>query len=200
MTAAPKMLGNGFFLTAEIIAEVLGFTPTGAAALSAAPVDAVAATNTLTSNNTNVSAGNTVTVNGVVYTFRAAVADVGDVKIGADADASLTNLARAINATGGTPGTDYLVQIAHPTVSSGTVSAHAITLTARTKSAGGNALTLAKSAATLTVGGASFSGGIDGTVGFAGQFGSYGGTLYHCLADATVATSGAWKSITLGSL
>lgn len=168
---------------------------------SAAPVDAVAATDTLTSNNTNVSDTNTVTVNGTVYTFKTALTPVeGEVLIGADADASLLNLIRAINHTG-TPDTDYSVAAAHTTVSSSaSVSSHAITLTAKTKGALGNAYTLAKSAVTLSVGGALFTGGIDGTVGAAGLIVTYSGQPYICLSAATTAASGAWKKLTVAAL
>lgn len=195
---------------ASVIAA-LGFTPATAAqgaladtalqsaivdALDAAPVDAVAATNTLTSNNTQVTADDTVTVNGKVYTFKAALTPTeGEILIGADADGSLTNLVRAIMHTG-TPDTDYKCAAVHPTVSAGAVAAHAITLTAKTKGVAGNALTLAKSAVTLTVGGATFSGGVDGTPGAAGTLGNYAGVLYHCKSTATIATAGAWEVVT----
>lgn len=172
------------------------------APVDAAPVDAVAATDTLTSNNTNVSDGDYVVVDGRRYTYRAdaITAANNDVLIGASADASLTNLARAINNSGGTAGTDYLVESAHPTTSSSTVASHALTFTARTKGVAGNALTLSKSAATLTVGGAVFSGGIDGTPGRAPQMVMYSGQPYLCTVDAEITTSGAWKKMTVGAL
>ena len=46
---------------------------------------------------TNPTAGNTVTIQGVVFTFRAAPALAGEVDIGADAAASLANLVALIN-------------------------------------------------------------------------------------------------------
>jgi hypothetical protein len=121
---------------------------------------AATATNTVTSNNTNVSNNDTVTVQGRVYTFKTALTPAeGEVLIGANADASLLNLAHAINGTGGTPGTDYQVATANAFATSSAVTSHAITLTARASGTAANAWTLAKSAATLTVGGATFSGG-----------------------------------------
>lgn len=57
-----------------------------------------AATGTLTSNNTNVSNNDTVTINSRVYTFKTTLTGAADeVLIGANADASLTNLANLIN-------------------------------------------------------------------------------------------------------
>lgn len=90
------------------------------------------ATAGLTSNNTNVSDGNTVKIGEKVYTFKTALTPTeGEVLIGADADASILNLARAINHTG-TPGTDYQCAASHPAVSSSAaVTAHTITVTAK---------------------------------------------------------------------
>jgi hypothetical protein len=120
----------------------------------------VAATNTVTSNNTNVSNGDTVTINGAVYTFVTSLSGASyEVLIGANADASLTNLRKAVNGSG-IPGTDYGLNTAvNRDVTAGAVTSHAITLTAISTGTIGNSLTLAKSATTLTVGGATFSGG-----------------------------------------
>jgi len=173
--------------------------------LGAAPVDAVAATNTLTSNNTNVNADDTVTVGTKVYAFKNALstnpAVEGEVLKAGSADASLTNLMNAINHTG-TPGTDYTCAAQHPLVSSGTVIAHALTFTARTKGAAGNLIALARSvsATTLTVGNALFQNGIDGTPGTPTQIEIYNGQPYICIAPATITTTGAWKKLTIASL
>jgi phage tail sheath gpL-like len=140
-------------------------------------------------------------VNGKVYTFKTTMtATEGEVRIGADSNASLLNLARAINGTGGTPGTDYVVAAAHPTVSSSaTVTANTITLTARTKGVAGNLLTLTETAVTLTVTGAVFAGGIDGTVAKRGQAQEDGTYLYFPVADNTVADNN-WRRVALGAV
>lgn len=90
------------------------------------------ATATITSNNTNVSDGDTVTIGPKVYTFKTTLTPTeGQVLIGADADASLLNLIRAINHTG-TPDTDYKCAAAHPTVSAASsVTSHAFMVTAK---------------------------------------------------------------------
>lgn len=65
------------------------------------------ATQTLTSDATNVSDGETCTVGNQVYTFKTALTPTaGEVLIGADAATTLDNLKAAINGTG-TAGTDY---------------------------------------------------------------------------------------------
>ena len=46
---------------------------------------------------TNPTAGDTVTIQGVVFTYRAAPALAGEVDIGVDAAASLANLVALIN-------------------------------------------------------------------------------------------------------
>lgn len=122
------------------------------------------ATGLLTSSGVNVSDGNTVTVGAVTYTFKTTLTPTaGQVLIGADADASLLNLARAINHTG-TPGTDYAnlgaTAVAHPTVCAyETITSHILTVTALAVGTGGNALASTVSAATLSWGGATLSGG-----------------------------------------
>jgi hypothetical protein len=73
-------------------------------------------TGKLNTNGVNVAAGFTVEIGSKAYQFIAALTPVeGEVLIGADADASMTNLKNAINYTG-TPGTDYSCAAAHPEV------------------------------------------------------------------------------------
>lgn len=87
-------------------------------------------TATLTSNNTNVSNNDTVTIGEKTYTFKTALTPTeGEVLIGANADASLLNLIRAINHTG-TPDTDYKCAAVHPAVSAASsVTSHSFTIT-----------------------------------------------------------------------
>jgi hypothetical protein len=91
----------------------------GASALAAAGTS-------LTSNNTNVSDGDTVTIGEKVYTFKTSLTPTeGEVLIGGTADASLLNLIRAINHTG-TPDTDYKCAAANTTASADSaVASHA---------------------------------------------------------------------------
>lgn len=65
----------------------------------------------------NANDGETVTINGKVYTFQDTLTNVdGHVKIGATGPDTVTNLAHAVNASGGTSGTDYAAAtVAHTT-------------------------------------------------------------------------------------
>ena len=64
----------------------------------------------------NVENLDTVEVDDKTYTFTTGTPDTeGQVKVGANATASMVNLMKAINASG-TDGTDYKVAAAHPTV------------------------------------------------------------------------------------
>lgn len=138
------------------------------------------ASRVLTSNNTNVTAADTVTIDSKVYTFRAAAVAEGDVKIGLDADATLLNLIRAINHTG-TPGTDYFCAAAHPTVAAGAaVSVHTITVTALTAGVEGNAIIVLAGAVTLSWASGTLTGGTSATI-----------------ATTDTATNGSWAAVTL---
>lgn len=121
-----------------------------------------AATAVLTSDNTNVADGATVTIGSKVYTFKTALTPTeGQVLIGADADASLLNLSRAINHTG-TPNTDYKCAAANTQVSaSATVTAHAITITALVSGAAGNSIAVDESSTHLSWGAATLTSGTD---------------------------------------
>lgn len=118
------------------------------------------ATATITSSGVNVSNNDTVTMDGTVYTFKTALTPAAnEVLIGASAAASLTNLAAAMGNLG-TSGTTYGAGTQHQTnLQVTSVTSTVITLTAHTGGTGGNSLALAKSAATLTLSGATFSGG-----------------------------------------
>lgn len=121
------------------------------------------ATGTVTSNGTNVSNNDTVTIGGKVYTFKTTLTPAeGEILIGATATDSLTNLSRAINNSGGTPGTDYQVAAESAWVTCSAVVSLVITLTSIGPGTAGNSTTLAKSAATLTVSGGVLSGAVNG--------------------------------------
>ncbi len=122
----------------------------------------VAAAATITGDGTNVTNLDTVVVNGKTYTFQDTLTNVdGNVKIGASAAASLTNLFRAINGTGGVAGTDYaLATVAHTTVDATNPTGTTVVVTAKTAGAAGNAYTLTEASTHLTVSGALFTGGV----------------------------------------
>ena len=171
----------------------------------AAPVDAVAATGTITDGNaSNYDANQTITIGTKTYKFVAVIGTTeGNVLIGGSADASLNNLVNAINrdAVLGTPDTDYVVISAHPLVTAAPVGAHATVVTARVKGVLGNSIALSKVGAWGSVSGALLTGGIDGTVGVVGQVIVASGTQpYMCLSTAGITTSGAWKKLSVAAL
>ncbi len=132
------------------------------------------ASGTLTSDNTNVSNGDVVNIGGKTYVFKTALTASpgveGEVLIGVDADASLTNLADAINRD--TPssknGVKYWAAAAHPLVSSGAVVAHAITVTARGGGTSGNSIPTYEYAAHLSWGATTLGSGAAGDGGDGG--------------------------------
>jgi hypothetical protein len=122
-------------------------------------VGTTASVGTLTSDNTNVSAGETVTIGFKVYTFRTSLVAEGDVLIGGSADASLLNLINAINHTG-TPGTDYMCAGANVQVSAAvSVTAHAFAVTALVAGLAGNSIVSTETSAHLAWGAATLASG-----------------------------------------
>lgn len=116
----------------------------------------VQATSTLTSTNTQVTAGDTVTlydpISGIreVYTFVASPLVEGDVHFVTNADTSLLNLIRAINHTG-TPGTDYVKAAASLLVTAASsVTSHTFAVTAIWGGTNGNLIQTSETAATLS--------------------------------------------------
>jgi hypothetical protein len=129
--------------------------------LGTTPNNGTKAAGTLTSTGVNVSNGDTVTLDGKVYTFQTVLTNVdGNVKIGASAALSLQNLFNAINRNAGVPGTDYAVLMsAHLTMDAITLTATTIVLNAKRTGTGGNALATTEVAVTLSFGSGTLTGG-----------------------------------------
>jgi hypothetical protein len=125
----------------------------------------VLATGVLTSDNTNVANNDTVTIGSRVYTFKTTLTDgivANEVLIGADADASLTNLVRAITRTG-TAGTDYgSATTINSQVTASAVAAHAITLTSKTADFASNSIATTETSAHLSFANTTLIGGSGG--------------------------------------
>jgi len=98
-------------------------------------------------------ADETVTINGEVYTFKAARAAAFEVTIGADAEATADNLLAAINLDG------------NGTYNPTDAGVGVVTITAAAPGVAGNAVTLAESATNTTVSGATLTGGVDAVIG-----------------------------------
>lgn len=141
-----------------------GILPTGnPGAMGLTP--AVAASAVLTSNNTNVSNNDPVVVDGVTYTYKTtltAATTAFEVLIGADADASLLNLSKAVNRNGAA-GTDYGSETPlHPRAGASlSVTAHALTFTAKAAGSAGNGIKVSTTAATLSWSASTLQGGDD---------------------------------------
>jgi len=123
----------------------------------------VAASDIFTFNAANVSADNTVTIDGKVYTFKAVPnnANDGEVDIGAASTNSRDNLKDAIN-LGPTAGTDYSTATTlHPTVSASDGTALQLIVSAKIKGPKGNDIAVLETSngtwATTTL-----AGGADG--------------------------------------
>lgn len=121
-----------------------------------AALTGVKATGLITSDATAPSAGDTVTINGVQYTFRSSLsspAQAFEVLIGGSAAAALDNLKIAINASGGTEGTEYSVgTYAHPDVTATTNTNTTQLVEARQYGLKGNTFTLSEASTHLAWG------------------------------------------------
>lgn len=124
-TTYTETLGTGVFTTAGAdvangdTAVVGNRTYTFVTALSG-----VKATGLITSDATAPAAGDTVSIEGVTYTFQTTLsspAQRNEVLVGVSAAVALDNLKIAINASGGTEGTEYSIgTTAHPLVTATT--------------------------------------------------------------------------------
>lgn len=101
--------------------------------------------------------GDTVTIQGVVFTARTAATLANEFTIGATNTDTATNLAAIITASASSAVDKEVLA---------TASAAIVTLTAQVGQTTGNAYTLTSSGATLAVSGATFSGGVNSTQRF----------------------------------
>jgi hypothetical protein len=166
--------------------------------LTGAIVPGVHAESVITSDTTNVSDAETVTIGSTVYRFKDTLAQAFDVKIGASAAATLDNLKAAINASG-TPGTEYFTgTTAHPTVNATTNTNTEQTVVADTAGTAGNSLATTETLTNGAWGAATLAGGINGTVGGAKKLLADSSYLYIAIAANTVADAN-WRRMSLGS-
>lgn len=161
-----------------------------------APVKAVAgvkASGTITvSNNSNVSAADTVTVGSTTLEFVASDPAEGEVEIGADAGETRDNLLAALTAVAASEG-----------VSVAASSTAAITVTALAEGTAGNSIVLAKDCDGVTVSGSgTLASGVNRVLGTAAPAGSVrvdGTDAYIALTDCTVDDTSGWHKLTVGS-
>jgi len=124
------------------------------------PTTAVRSSQTVTFTGTPV-ANETITINGLVYTFKAARALIGEITINANNTTQAENLVTAVNGsdTVGPYGSDVFASNA----------AGVVTLTAREYGTKGDVFTLTEAATGTAVGGATFAGGTEATTTGNGQ-------------------------------
>ena len=157
------------------------------------PVNAVAATGTLTIAEP-VTANDTITIGTTVYTFKAgATAAAGQIGLGADEPATKLAIVAAIN------GTDSK-NTAHPLVTAGSFSGDNCTLTAKTKGAAGNSIATTETLthASNVFAATTLANGVSGTLGENGEIAKDNSYLYVCIAKNTVSGTN-WRRISIGS-
>jgi hypothetical protein len=165
------------------------------------PVNAVAATGTLTVHTTDAPAdGDTVLIGTKTYTFKTTLTPAeGEVLINTTNDAALLNLIRAINHSG-TANTDYKCAAVHPLVSAAaSVTSHAFAITAKVKGlAGIDIVTTSPIGTKLTWGHAHLLGGVDGTIGGLGKQ-YFDGTYQYLAVAANTIADANWVRAAIGS-
>lgn len=161
------------FLTQEV-----GLTWTPPVILTQ-PVAATAAgtalaTATLTNDGTNITDGDTVTIGTKVYTFQDTLTDVdGHVKKGASNTASMTNIFHAINASGGTAGTDYaLSTVANTQVVATNPTGTTVVATSKISGSGSNTIATTEASTHLSWNHATLTGGTNSAATFTVVVGS----------------------------
>lgn len=166
--------------------------------VSGDPVMAAAASVTLTASGA-ITSGKVVVVNDRTYTFVTALSAgptvPNEILIGADEDASMTNLTAAINGSAG-EGTEYSVNTDQPTDVTAvfdTESDTIVTLTAGTKGGAGNSYPVSSDDSNITVSEDGFTGGVDGTVAVAGAIRVGIDKIWAAITDTTISDSSGWK-------
>lgn len=163
------VVGAGFLpatkVTVSIIEEGESFQentqPDGSFSNAAVAAEAFG---TLTSDATNVTAADTVTVGSVAYTFRASVTTTAnEVLIGADAATTLANLKAAINADPAQPTKYGSLTVVNPTVGAGALTATTLVIYAKTGGTAGNSLASTETSTHLSYGAATLAGGAAST-------------------------------------
>lgn len=152
------------------------------------PVNAVAAVGTITMSGI-ATANETFVIDTQTFTWKASRSGTGEVTIGADAAAAVTNIVTAVTAD--------LESVAATDGEGNTV-----VVTAVVKGTSGNSIVFTEDSTNMAVDGTGELGGtvsgVDGTVGSANEIRCDGSYLYVAVAANTVADTN-WRRIDLGS-
>ena len=176
-------------------ALVLGTSPTinasGGGAIQipeGTPVNAVAAVGTITMSGI-ATANETFVVSTQTFTWKAARTGVGEVTIGADAPAAVTNIVTAITA-----------DLATVTATDGV--GDTVVVTAVTKGVSGNSIIFTEASTNMAVNGTGTLGattaGVDGTIGAVNELRADTTYLYHCIVANTI-TDANWRRVAIAA-
>lgn len=127
------------------------------------PSGGASATGTLTDDGTVPTAGDTITVGTITYTYRASVSTTAnEIKIGTGGAAVADTMTNTYNAINGGPGagTTYgSATVANPDVAATAHGATTVTLAALVQGTAGNSLATTETSSHLSFGGLTLSGG-----------------------------------------
>lgn len=123
----------------------------------------VKATGTLTATGT-INDGDSVLIDDIVYTFKTTITgNAYEIAIGANADAALTNLGKAL-AVSGVAGTDYGIGTeAHPTVRGGTEASQQLPIIAVSFGTSSNSISTNAIGSNISFATTTLSGGVNGS-------------------------------------
>lgn len=197
--------------TQKVVARVVG-TAANAAATTTTASHLSWEDTTLgggTGDSTPGVAAETVTIDGVVYSFVTALSETSgaaavanQILFGADSAAALDNLKLAINydTEGADEGTLYSTgTVIHPTVTATTNANDSQVVAAKVKGTDAESIEVSKTLTNGSWGDTNLAGGVDGTVGAAKKLLADSSYIYIAIAANTVADAN-WRRISVGSV
>ena len=174
--------------TTATLGTLSATTVTKIATPESTPVNAVASQGTITMSGI-ATANETFVIDTQTFTWKAARAAAGEVTIGADAPAAVTNIVTAVTA-----------DLATVTAVDGT--GDTVVVTAATKGVAGDAIVFTEASTNMAVDGTGTLGattaGVDGTVATANEVRQDATYLYVSIAANTIADTN-WRRVALGS-
>jgi len=187
------------FISTEEDARVTALETKINKAIDGAPVQAVAANQTLTLTG-NVTAADTVVIGTTTYTFvNDLTTDTAYMVVkGATASDTLDNLIAAINKAAGESVTYGTGTVAHPLVTATAGAGDTMLVTAKVKGTAYNTTPTTNpidSGSKIGWGDTTLKGGIDGTVGGKGTLRFSDNNFWIATADCIVSDATAWKTI-----
>lgn len=166
------------------------------------PVNGVKATGTLT--GTTIAAEDTVTIEGVTYTFVTALSTEPavpyEVLVGVSDSASLDNLIAAINGAAGAGSTYGTGTVKHTLAVASAGDGDTLVLTANDAGDAGNDISTTAELTSGDWGATTLENGVDATPSRAGQLLYDSTNLYIALADVVITSTTGWKKIAHASL